>query len=150
MTASFADWVAICETKARYCSCLDTKDWAGYTDCFTEDLTMDLPPEGNLISGRDACMKSVRGWVESAKTAHQVHNPEIAFSADGNSADVIWAMQDRVAWGEDRRGHVDDAGHTGYGHYREHYVRCDDGRWRIRSQVLRYLHMDFYPLADES
>jgi ketosteroid isomerase-like protein len=150
MTANFADWMAICETKARYCRCLDTKDWAGYADCFTEDLVLDTPPEGqNITHGRDKAIKAIRGWVEQARTAHQVHNPEMTFAEDGNSADVIWAMQDRVVWGEDRRGQIEDAGHTGYGHYREHYVKCEDGRWRIKSQVLRYLHMDFYPLEDK-
>jgi hypothetical protein len=41
MSANFADWVAICETKARYCRCLDTKDWGGYADVCTEDLILD-------------------------------------------------------------------------------------------------------------
>jgi hypothetical protein len=60
MTPNFADWVAICETKARYCRCLDTKDWAGY---------------------------------------------------------------------------------------RERYVKCDDGRWRIKSLILTYLQMDEFDVA---
>jgi ketosteroid isomerase-like protein len=148
MTGNFADWVAICETKARYCRCLDTKDWAGYGDCFTEDFVLDTPPEGNITRGRDNAVKAVRGYVETAITAHQVHNPEINFAEDGGSADVIWAMQDRVIWGADRKGHINESGHTGYGHYREHYVKFEDGRWRIKAQVLRYLHMDSYPLED--
>jgi hypothetical protein len=82
MTANFADWVAICETKARYCQ----------------------------------------------------------------SADVIWAMNDRVAWSEDRIAAMGDLGHTGYGHYREHYVKCADGKWRIKHQVLSYLTFDKVPL----
>ena len=53
MTANFADWVAISETKARYCRCLDTKDWAGYADCFTEDVVLETPPAGDVTSGRD-------------------------------------------------------------------------------------------------
>ena len=32
MGANFEVWKAICEVKARYCRCLDTKDWAGYAD----------------------------------------------------------------------------------------------------------------------
>jgi hypothetical protein len=32
-----------------------------------------------------------------------VHNPEIAFDADGTGANVIWATQDRVTWDEERR-----------------------------------------------
>jgi len=29
---NFSDYVAICETKARYCRTLDSKDWAGYAE----------------------------------------------------------------------------------------------------------------------
>jgi len=141
MTASFTDWKDICETKARYCRCMDTKDWAGYADCFTEDYVLETPPDFS-IQGRDAAVKAVRAWVETANTAHQVHNPEIDFAADGLSADVTWAMQDRVTWGPERE--TGEKGHTGYGHYREHYVKCDDGRWRIKRLKLSYLSMDHY------
>jgi ketosteroid isomerase-like protein len=145
MTSNFADWLAICETKARYCRCLDSKDWAGYADCFTENFVLDTPPQGNVTRGRDAAVKTVRRAVETAQTAHQVHNPEITFDPDGNAANVIWAMQDRVKWGEDRAKQLGNAGHLGFGHYRERYVKCDDGRWRISSLVLSYLHMDEFP-----
>jgi hypothetical protein len=150
MTANFADWVAICETKARYCRCLDTKDWAGYADCFTEDLVLETPPKGNVTHGRDQAVKAVRSAVEAAKTSHHVHNPEIAFDADGKGADVIWAMQDRNSWDDERRKRDGIAGHTGYGHYRERYVKCEDGRWRIKSLLLSYLQMDQYRVTESS
>ena len=147
MTADFADWLAICETKARYCRCLDTKDWAGYADVFTEDLVLDTTPAGGYkVEGRDAAIRMVRGSIETAKTAHQVHNPEMTFAADGRSAEVIWAMNDRVAWGEDRIPAMGSLGHTGYGHYREHYVKCPDGKWRIQRNTLSYLQFDVIPL----
>ncbi len=142
--ANFSDWVAICETKARYCRCLDTKDWAGYTDCFTEDLVLDNPPQGNITYGRDAAVKNVRRAVETSVTSHHVHNPEISFDDDGQAANVIWAMQDRNTWDEARRAETGHAGHTGYGHYHERYVKCVDGRWRIKLLKLSYLQMDFY------
>lgn len=145
MQADFADWLAITETKARYCRCLDTKDWAGYADCFTEDLVLDTTPAGGYrVEGREAAIKTIRGSVENARTAHQVHNPEMVFDAEG--ADVIWAMQDRVDWSEDRVPQMGDLGHTGYGHYRERYVKCPDGRWRIKATTLSYLHFDIRPL----
>ena len=146
MQAEFADWMAICETKARYCRFLDTKDWVGYADCFTEDFVLDTTPAGGYrVEGRDAAITMIRGAVETAKTAHQVHNPEIRFDAEG--ADVIWAMQDRVSWSGDRITAMGALGHTGYGHYRERYVRCPDGAWRIKSSALSYLHFDASPIA---
>ena len=64
--------------------------------------------------------------------------------ADGQAANVIWAMQDRNTWDEVRRLQTRHAGHAGYGHYHEHYVKCADGKWRIKVLKLSYLHMDFY------
>ncbi len=148
MSDNFADWKAICETKYRYCRCLDSKDWAGYADCFTEDIVLDTPPEGNVSRGRDAVLATVRGHVETSVTNHQVQNPEITFDGP-DAADVIWALQDRNIWSEDRREAMGNAGHTGYGHYRERYVRCADGKWRIKHQKLSYVHMDFYGVTSD-
>jgi hypothetical protein len=142
MAANFADWLAICETKARYCRCLDTKDWAGYADCFTEDVVFELPPAGeNTHRGRDAALAYIRSCVEDSVTTHHVHNPEVTFNGV-DAADVIWAMQDRNTWSEARRQAMGNRGHTGFGHYRERYLRCLDGKWRIAHQVLSYLQMD--------
>ena len=150
MRANFDEWVAICQTKARYCRCLDTKDWEGYADVFTEDLVLDTSPAGGYrVEGRDDAIRKVRSSVETAKTAHQVHNPEINFAVDGQSADVIWAMNDRVVWGQDRIAEMGFLGHTGYGHYREHYVKCPDGKWRIKRTELSYLIFDRIPLPKE-
>lgn len=143
MDANFADWLAICETKARYCRLMDTKDWAGWADCFTEDLVLDTSPAGgSRIEGRDAAIFAVRSAIENATTAHQVHNPEVSFTPDGQAADVIWAMNDRVEMAKERQGAVGERGHTGYGHYRERYIKCSDGKWRIKQTSLSYLHFD--------
>jgi ketosteroid isomerase-like protein len=142
----FADYVAICETKARYCRTLDSKDWAGYADVFTEDLVLDTEPAGGYkISGRDEALRMVRRSVERAKTAHHVHSPEIRYH--GDSADVIWAMQDRVVWPDERVKELGNRGHTGYGQYHEHYVRCPDGKWRIKRQQLTRFHVDVHALG---
>jgi 3-phenylpropionate/cinnamic acid dioxygenase small subunit len=138
----FEDWKAICETKARYCRCMDTKDWAGWADVFTEDLVLDSTPAGGYrIEGRDAAIATVRGSIEHARTSHQVHNPEVTFDGE-DAADVIWAMQDRVEMAPDRQTASGHLGHTGYGHYHERYVRCPDGKWRIAESRLSYLHFD--------
>jgi SnoaL-like domain len=132
--------LAICEVKARYCRMLDGKDWAGFSALFTEDFELDTSGAGGpVVRGREAAMKMVRGSVETARTAHQVHSPEIALH--GDSADVIWAMQDRVIWGPERKLAPGLLGHTGYGHYHEHYVR-QDGNWRIARQRLVHMLVD--------
>lgn len=129
------DRIAIGEVKARYCRFLDTKQWDAWASLFTEDLVLDTseangPPP---IEGRDLAVASVRATIETARTAHQVHTPEIVL--DGDTAQVIWAMQDRVVF---------DNGQslTGYGHYTETYVR-QGGNWRIARCKLTRLHLDF-------
>ncbi|MBU6267454.1 MAG: nuclear transport factor 2 family protein [Sphingomonadales bacterium] len=133
MPANIEDWLAICETKARYCRMLDTKQWDAWADVFTEDLVMDtVASGGTLVEGRDAAIAMVRAALGEVPTAHQVHNPEITI--DGDTAEVIWAMQDRVAFPGGR-------GLVGYGHYHERYVRRDGG-WRIAYTRLTRLHLD--------
>jgi len=140
--AEIEAYIAISQVKARYCRTLDTKDWAGYGDVFTDDLELDTRPAGGTLThGREESVRMVRSAVETAVTSHQVHSPEIKL--DGDTAYVIWAMQDRVVWGPDRVSKMGNLGHTGYGHYHERYVR-KDGRWRIAAQKLTRLHMDIH------
>jgi hypothetical protein len=130
----FGDWLAIANLKAAYCRLLDTKDWEGWGQLFTEDFELDVTGSGgDLVTGRDAVVASVRGSIETAKTAHQVHFPEITIN--GDEAHAIWPMQDRVVWEEGRAL-------TGCGHYHERYVRTEEG-WRIAAQKLTRLVMDF-------
>lgn len=132
----FEDWAAICETKARYCRFLDTKRWEDWASIFTEDLVLDTTAAGGPITvGREVSIAAVRSVIETARTAHQVHTPEIAL--DGDRAEVIWAMQDRVVFD-------DGTGLVGYGHYHETYVK-QDGVWKIAKSSLTRLHID--PLA---
>jgi len=141
-----SDYLAICDTKAKYCRCLDTKDWQGFADVFTEDLVLDTTPAGgSKIHGRDEALQMVRGSIEAATTVHQVHSPEISF--EGDTAFVIWAMQDRVLWNASGAERLGGRSLTGYGHYHERYVKCADGRWRIAEQQLTRLYVEMHPGA---
>jgi hypothetical protein len=84
------------------------------------------------VTGRAAAIGMVRETIETARTAHQVHTPEIVIS--GDAAEAIWAMQDRVVFAN---GH----GLVGYGHYIETYVKRG-GQWKIASSKLTRLHLD--------
>ena len=132
------DYLAICNAKARYCRTLDTKDWDGFRELFTEDYELDVT-EGTqqpVIKGRAEALKMVQASIGSAKTAHQVHTPEI--DIQGDEAWAVWAMQDRVLWGPNRPSL------TGYGHYHERWVR-QDGQWKIAALKLTRLHIDMHP-----
>jgi hypothetical protein len=133
------DYVALCRLKASYCRHIDEKAWMDLADLLTHDFVMDAAGPGHPpVVGRDAAIDRIRMSIETARTAHQVHMPEI--DVDGDSAHGIWAMQDRAVWGNGRPSIV------GYGHYREHYVR-EAGRWKIARLQLTRLHIDFHPDA---
>jgi ketosteroid isomerase-like protein len=147
MEATFENWRAICETKARYCRFVDAKDWANYAQCFTEDLVFDVTAlGGRRVEGRDAALTFIRSSVEGAKTAHHVHNPEMTFDRAG--ADVIWAMQDRVQWIDSPCPYPGYGGHVGYGQYHERYIKGADGRWRIASVRITNFVFDTTPPAE--
>ena len=129
----FADWLAICNVMARYCRCLDTKDWAGYADCFAKDVVIDTRPAGGpLYEGRDAAVAAIRSSIEVAFTTHHIHAPEITI--DGDTAHAIWAMQDRNIWPNGRQL-------LGFGHYHQDYVRID-GEWKIARSTLTRINTE--------
>lgn len=130
---AFADWLAIANLKAAYCRLLDTKDWQGWGEVWAEDAVQDVTGSGGeIFHGRAAIVAATRNSIETAKTAHQVHFPEIV--VDGDTATAVWPMQDRVVW--------EGRALTGYGHYHERYVKRD-GRWQIAELKLTRLQMDF-------
>ena len=134
-------WMALSEAKARYCRALDGKDWESFAGLMTEDFELDLSATSDLgvIRGREAALQTIRASIETATTAHQVHLPEI--SLNGDEAEVVWAMHDRVIWGGDKPSL------SGYGHYNERWVRCD-GEWKLAAQKLTRLHVDLLPAAN--
>lgn len=143
---SFSDWLGITEAKARYCRCLDTKDFAGYADVFTEDAVLDTTGAGGpRIEGRAALAAFVESSMGEAVTVHQVHSPEISQTGP-DEAEAVFAMHDRVIFPKDRAAAIGMASLTGYGHYHEEYRRCADGVWRIARSALTRLHVDLEPL----
>jgi hypothetical protein len=136
---------AIREVKARYCRFLDTKDWEAFGGLFTDDAVLDVRQDtgADPFRGRDALVEQVRRAVTHAKTAHHVHSPEIAFDGAA-AANVIWAMQDRVVWAEGQSPIPPVTAITGFGHYRERYVR-QPGGWRIAALRLTRLNVEMQP-----
>jgi hypothetical protein len=128
-------------TKARYCRFLDTKDWQGFASVFTENAVLDVREDAGTdpMHGISVIIETVRHVVQHAKTAHQVHSPEITFDGP-DAADVIWAMEDRLVW-EEGKSPIPGSTMTGYGHYHERYIR-QDGRWLIASLKLTRLNID--------
>ena len=126
------------QLKARYFRFLDTKDWAGFRDLFTEDCVHHLPEESEVrTQNNEEYLASVRVILDKGITTHHGHMPEIALLSD-TEAEGIWAMFDYVQVdGPDGRIDI-----QGYGHYLETYRKCPDGRWRISSKRNERLRLD--------
>lgn len=131
--------------KARYCRFLDTKDWNGLTSLFLEEAVLDVEQDtGNPpIHGRAAIIEQIRVAVSDAASSHQVHTPEITLTGD-ETAQGIWAMQDRVVWQPGKSPISGVASITGYGQYHETYRRSDDG-WKFASIRLTRFQVDMHP-----
>jgi SnoaL-like domain len=131
--------------KARYCRTLDTKDWAGFAALFTQDAVMDVVQDtGNPpMTGIQAILDQVKFAVISAATSHHVHSPEITLTSQ-DSAEGVWAMQDRVVWQAGTSPVPGVGSITGYGQYHEHYRR-ESGSWKIAALKLTRFHVDTHP-----
>lgn len=131
--------------KARYCRFLDTKDWNGLASLFLEDAILDVEQDTDIppIHGRDAIIGQIRVAVIDAATSHQVHTPEISVN-DNDTAQGVWAMQDRVVWKAGTSPIAGVASITGYGQYHETYSRSAVG-WQFASLRLTRFHVDMHP-----
>ena len=137
MISAMDELEAIQQLKARYLRTMDTKDWEGMRQVFTEDAVIDTSEAGGgIVSGADEFIAFVRETLADAVTVHQGHMPEITLTSP-TSATGIWALNDIVIWPNGMR--LD-----GYGHYHETYEKGPDG-WRIKSSKLARLHADFAP-----
>jgi SnoaL-like domain len=135
---AWADVEAIKQLKARYCRLLDTKNWAGWRDIFTDDFVSDTTESGGvLISGADNFIAFIRSTLgkPSQPTVHQVHAPEIELTSP-STATGVWALNDvvRLAPGVNLQG---------YGHYHETYEKTA-GQWRIKTSKLTRLREDLF------
>ena len=126
---------AIRRLKARYFRLMDTKDWDGMREVFTDDVVIDTAEAGGQVArGADEFMAFLREALGDAVTVHQGHMPEIDLTSE-TTATGIWALNDIIIWSSGMR--LD-----GYGHYHENYEKSD-GEWRIKSSKLTRLHTDF-------
>jgi uncharacterized protein (TIGR02246 family) len=128
------DLEAIRQLKARYFRTMDTKDWAGMREVFTDDVVIDTTESGgDVVGGADAFISFLQDVLGEAVTVHQGHMPEIELTSP-TSATGVWALHDLVIWPSGMR--LD-----GYGHYHETYEKGERG-WRISSSKLTRLHLD--------
>jgi uncharacterized protein (TIGR02246 family) len=132
--AQVDDTEAIKQLKARYFRTMDTKDWAGMRQVFTDDAVIDTTDSGGgVVTGADAFVAFLQETLAGAVTVHHGHMPEITLTSP-TTATGIWALHDGIVWPDGSRLEGD-------GHYRETYERQGE-EWRIASSILTRLRMD--------
>jgi len=129
------DIESIKQLKARYFRAMDTKDWSGFRQVFTDDVVIDTTASGgSAVAGADAFLAYLQPLLQEAITVHHGHMPEIEITSP-STATGIWALEDIIVWPDGR--HM-----RGYGHYHETYELVG-GAWKIKSSTLTRLHLDF-------
>jgi hypothetical protein len=128
---------AIRRLKAAYFRLLDTKDWTGFRQLFTDDVVIDTSASGgSVVTGADEFVDFLKVVLADAVTVHQGHMPEVDLTA-ADEAVGVWALHDVIIWADGTR--LD-----GFGHYHDRYRRDARG-WRIASSTLTRLHTDITP-----
>ena len=92
-----------------------------------------------MTTSGDDFVEMVSEQLKNSVTVHQGHMPEHTF-IDDHHATGIWAMFDWVDSSGSGGGNM-----QGFGHYREHYEKGEDGKWRIKELVLSRLRVDQIP-----
>ncbi len=85
------------QAKAAYCRTLDTQDWNELAALMTADIEFgisDGESEPKMTVGREETLALLQSLVTAARTAHQVHTPQINLNDD--EARVIGVVQDRI------------------------------------------------------
>ena len=127
---------AIKQLKARYFRMMDTKQWDGFGEVFTEDAHLAASPDPKeTFTGRAEIVRRVSAALRDATTVHHGHMPEITLTS-ADSAAGIWAMYDFVD--------LPQLVLHGWGHYHEEYAK-QDGTWRIRRSRVSRLRLEITP-----
>jgi hypothetical protein len=83
--------------KYRYARLLDTKDWEGLAECFTEDATSSYSGGQLSFDGRDGIIGFLKDALasHSVLTTHLMAQPEIELTGP-STAKGTWALRDIV------------------------------------------------------
>ena len=130
------DLEAIKQLQYRYKNAFMQANWDEVIDCFSQDATLDIKPDGTLI---DKGMKEVKSRFAKMAKAHAgaetdfMYHPIITVS--GNTAKGIWWVTDTM--------HIKDKGEQSiYGIYTVEYVK-EKRKWKI--SMLRHRHRTIVP-----
>lgn len=121
-----ADHVAIAELKNAYCHRIDSGDYEGWVDLFTEDGVFDA---GEAFEGHEALLSFAEDVFDEqyGRTAHVVSTPVV--DVDGDRATGRFYLHFL---------YEDADGNTGWRQSRyEDEFRREDGDWKIATVTIQ-------------
>ena len=127
--------------RARYWRTLDTKDWEGFGNVFTQDATFKIdaavatlgadPMTHPIISTRAGIVAAVQSLLKDCLTVHTGRAPEI---------DILSETEAKAIWQQEDYNECPQRFNHGHGHYHDTY-RKENGEWLISSVHLTRLRM---------
>lgn len=82
--------------QARYQRCLDTRDFDGIADCFTDDVTSSYGNGSMSYDGKEAVMDFLIGVMKlDMPSTHLIHGGEIE-RPSGTEATARWYLEDHL------------------------------------------------------
>jgi ketosteroid isomerase-like protein len=130
------DLEAIKQLQYRYKNAFMQARWDEVIDCFSEDATLDIKPDGTNVGKGMAEVKRQFGNMAKAHVGSEtdfMYHPII--SVNGNKAGGTWMVTDTM--------HIKNQGEQYiYGIYTVEYVKVD-GKWKI--SLLRHRHRKIEP-----
>ncbi len=130
------DIEAIKQLQYRYKNAFMQAKWDEVIDCFSEDATLDIKPDGTNVGRGMAEVKRQFGNMAKAHVGAEtdiVYHPVI--TVNGNKAKGTWFVTDTM--------HIKDQGQQSiYGIYTMEYVKVN-GKWKI--SLIQHRHRKIEP-----
>ncbi|CAN5778477.1 nuclear transport factor 2 family protein [soil metagenome] len=113
----------------RYATGIDTKNWALFQTCFTDDARFDYGEIGQWSDTAGITEFMVAAHQGMSDTKHMLHNVVVEFQDDDHATAVTY-VHTVQALAADPTQWID-----GVGQYDDHLVQTDDG-WRISARTF--------------
>ena len=130
------DIEAIKQLQYRYKNAFMQADWDQVIDCFAEDATIDIKPDGTNVGTGMAEIKRQFGNMATVHTGAEtdiIYHPII--SVNGNKGKGTWMVTDTMHI-------IDQPQQSIYGIYNTEYVKVN-GEWKI--SFLQHRHRTIEP-----
>lgn len=129
--AAAADRIAVTDVLHRWCTCIDSRDWAGMRAILTDPVKIDYSSNGSIAGDMpvSAWLDRLRGLHGFDRTLHMVTNPVV--TVNGDAATCVSYVNAMHFLRDGER----ELGAYACGIYTHQLVRLEGG-WKIRAATF--------------